>query len=169
MKPFSLEFNVAVVAMASRVCPTGYDVTDDPRAATVTNAKAYFAEVTRCKRITVFTGNSERTIFGGPENAEINWAFRAWHEWTHWYLGAPFNLVGETRVAEQQWLDLQKVYGAAFAAKYKPLLYAEVIGQALAYEMSGEFPDDQRAFDNLFLAYMGAATKSNQWVPTNVR
>lgn len=149
MKPFSLEFNAAVVSMASRVCPAGYDVVD--------NAPTCLADlidwIERTNRIAVDRDNSDATIFG-EGNAEINWAFRAWHDWTHYHIRAEFDLVGETRVALQQIADLAKVYGSSFAAKYKPLIMAEVVGQALHKELVGDFPVNQRTFDRQLIDLM---------------
>ena len=142
MKPFSLEFNAAVVTMANKVCPTGYDVADSAPSC----LGDLIDHIDRTRRICVARGNSEATIFGAG-NEEINWAFRAWHDWTHYHLRANFDLPGEARVAMQQYDDLRKVYGLSFADRYKPLILAEVLGQAIYKELVGAFPGNQREFD----------------------
>ena len=152
MKPFSPEFNAVVYAMAARVCPTGYDISERYAPS---NLPDLIDLIERTNRICVSNENSAATIFGGPDFAEFNYAFRAWHDWTHYHIRAEFNLAGEARVALQQIADLAKVYGAAFGERYKPLILAEVIGQALYKECTGKFPVDQRAFDREFLFSMG--------------
>jgi hypothetical protein len=153
MKPFSLEFNAACVAMAARVNPGGFLVSGID---TALAAPTSLAELRACEKATgcivVDSANSYATIFA---DAEVNYAFRAWHDWTHLRYSAEFNLCGETLVAEMQIRDLAKVYGASFAERYKPLIYAEVIGQALYKELTGAFPVEQRAFDKTFLASLG--------------
>lgn len=44
----------------------------------------------------VWSGASEHTIFGDPE---INYAFRAWHDWCHWRRKSDFSPSGEIAVA----------------------------------------------------------------------
>jgi hypothetical protein len=144
MTPYSLELNAAVVAMAARVCPKGFDVVPQGPVSLTALGDA----VARTGRIPVDERNADATIFG---DREINYAFRAWHDWTHWYYKKPFTLTGETEVAQLQLADLAKVYGAKFADRYKAILYAEVIGQTLACEITGKFPDDQISFDEKFL------------------
>ncbi len=159
MKPFSTEFNAATMAMANRVCPTGYDIADHAP----DNLPDLIDQIERTGRICVSRANSEVTVFGGPDNAELNYAFRAWHDWTHYHIRAEFSLTGEARVAMQQVADLATVYDAAFAEKYKPLILAEVIGQALYKEFTGEFPIDQRAFDTVFMLAHGLTKASPSW------
>lgn len=144
MKPFSLEFNAAVMTMANRVCPTGYDIGPDAP----TSLTELREHVARTGRIKVSNENSDDTIFA---DAEHNYAFRAWHDWTHWRYMHGFDLAGETNVALAQIRDLGKIFGKAFAEKYKPLILAEVVGQALYKEVTA---DDQRRFDASFLAQM---------------
>lgn len=152
MKPYSLAFNAACVAMASRVCPKGFDVsgkdTDKPAPSSLEELNVAIGDN---GRLVVDGDNSECTIFA---DAETNYAFRAWHDWTHWILQAPFSLEGECKVACQQVAHLRDIYGATFAKRWAPAIYEEVIGQALAKEISGEFPNDQVAFAQAFLALM---------------
>ena len=150
-KPFCLAFNVAVMAMAERVCPTGYDVAHDREApATLEALNAY---ITEHKRILVSAKASERTIFG-VGNAEYNYAFRAWHDWTHWAYQLPFTTKGEQQVAAAQCRDIQRTIG--FDPRFRALIREEVVGQAEHYHKLASFPDDQRQFARAYL--MGAGT-----------
>lgn len=150
MKPFSLEFNAAVMTMANRVCPAGYDIgVDVPK--TLPELREHVANT---GRILVSSENSDNTIFADPEH---NYAFRAWHDWTHWHTLSGFDLVNETNVAMRQISDLAKVFSPRFADKYKALILAEVVGQALYREITGEFPVAQRSFDRTFLGHMDSA------------
>ena len=146
-------FNAAVVSMAARLFPKGFNVSgvDSDTAAPDTLVK--LNAVIAAGRMIVDGANSAATIFADPET---NYAFRAWHDWTHWYLQAPFSVAGECAVACQQIADLAAIYGRAFADRYKSLIYAEVIGQALAYDISGMFPADQIGFDAAFLNVLAA-------------
>jgi hypothetical protein len=140
-----LSFNAAVTTLARKVWPLGYDVSDDIKYASAPDANAYFAEIERTRRVTIYTGGSERTIFGEPE---INWDFRAWHEWSHFILRAPFDINGELAVAHRQCQDLARVFGhEERTIRWQGLIMAEVYGQALYFKRHGSFPADQVAFD----------------------
>lgn len=148
-EPMSVAFNAACYAMANRVLPLGFDVSSE--APSTLEALNHCIETN--KRMVVSNENSESTIFA---DAETNYAFRAWHDWTHWHLQAPFTLEGECMVACQQVRDLAKVYGERTANQFAKLVYEEVIGQALAFAIAGNFPKDQTAFAQSFLNVMGA-------------
>ena len=146
LKPFNTKFNVAVLRMAELVCPMGYDVVD--------NAPQSLPELTehiaRTRRITVERSNSDATIFGCPE---ANWAFRAWHDWTHFIMQAPFTLEGELAVAHRQIEDMYRVFGYCREADdFSWLILEEVYGQACYKEKYGNFPQDQREFARRYLA-----------------
>ena len=98
----------------------------------------------------VFSGASDKTIF---ENAQQNYAFRAWHDLTHLRLMAPFTPEGEARVAEAQISDLRKFYGDTPQTRHMAgAIRAEINGQ-VQYSLAhgGDFPVDQRAFDAAWL------------------
>ena len=42
---------------------------------------------------------ADNTIFGAPE---VNYAFRAWHDWCHWMGGFDFSLYGECATCNMQ-------------------------------------------------------------------
>lgn len=162
-KPLSIRFNAAVMTMANKVCPDGYDVGDEfgywvgppdqmgyctyPK---VPDSLAELQDhVARTGRILVDGRHSDHTIFGCPEH---NWAFRAWHDWTHLTIHAEFTLDGELAVAHRQIEDLCRVYGHNEDTRlWSRYIMAEVYGQACYHHTTGEFPADQVAFD---LAYV---------------
>jgi len=140
LKPFDTGLNVAVLQIASQLFPTGYDV--GPEAPDT--LQKLTAHISATGRMLVWNGESDATIFGDPE---VNWAFRAWHDWAHWAGQFPFDLAGETKAAELQVFHLVKLYGATDrVVGWASLILAEVIGQAFAFDRTGEFPKDQRAF-----------------------
>ena len=145
--PFNVKFNVAVRRMAELVCPAGYDVLDNGAPYNLQSLNDY---VRLHHRIGVSRRYSDNTIFGCPET---NWAFRAWHDWTHFIIQAPFTLDGELAVAHRQIEDLVRVYGhGAETRDFAKLIMCEVYGQASYHVEHGEFPADQRAFTRNWLA-----------------
>lgn len=148
MQPFDTKFNVAVLRMAEIVCPAGYDI-DITGEIAPTSLPALNDYIARYHRIRVDARHSEGTIFA---DAEVNWAFRAWHDWTHYTIQAPFDLDGELAVAQRQIADLYRVFGhCRDADRFAKLIMCEVYGQARYYAEHGEFPADQRAFTRNWL------------------
>ncbi len=144
-QPLSLAFNAAVMAMASKVCPTGYDVIDNAPSS-LEELTAYIA---RTGRMAVDGANVDNTIFA---DAECNYAFRAWHDWTHWVIQADFSIEGETRVAHQQMADLLTVFGPGPEFDlFCRLLDEEVIGQVHYFATHNAFPPNQREFAENYL------------------
>ena len=89
--------------------------------------------------------NSDTSIFG---SAHVNHAFRAWHDFTHIRLQAPFTREGEERVCRAQQRDVANMpptgtYHFPLATR---ILECEVIGQFDYQAATGQFPVDQRAF-----------------------
>ena len=140
--PLSLAFNAAVMTMARKVCPAGYDVSDQAP----DSLEALNEHIARTGRIVVSNENSSQTIFGCPEH---NYAFRAWHDWTHWCIQAPFTLEGERQVACQQMIDITKVFGKN--ELFYNLIEEEVLGQAEHFAATGEYVTDQVAFAKAYL------------------
>jgi hypothetical protein len=149
----SQAFNVAVLRMAELVTP-GYGVTMDESEApdTLEKLNAYIAQH---KRMLVWGGASDHTIFG---SAEVNWAFRSWHDWTHWRYQTPFTPQGEIETAERQCEDLLKVYGdCSQTREFIKLIRAEIVGQTRHFVQHGCFPTDQVAFVKAYLGNPEAA------------
>jgi hypothetical protein len=138
--PLSIRFNVAVLHIAGRLWPRGYDVSDDAPA----DFPSMIARYETTGRHTVWAGASDRTIFGDPE---VNYAFRAWHDWHHIQFRHDFSDAGERNVYEGQRADLRKVYGNGDTFRHLDrYLKAEVLGQLEYKKAWGAFPEDQRGF-----------------------
>lgn len=151
LPPLFPRWNVAVMHLANRTNPRGWDVksgtgyrldagNDVEAPATLEAQKAW---VRRHGRVCVDGRHSLMTIYGDPE---VNYAFRAWHEATHIRLNAPFTRAGEARVCAAQQADVAKLYGRREAFMFAHILHCEVLEQAEELERTGRFPADQRAF-----------------------
>jgi len=141
--------NAAVTSIARKVWRLGYDISDDAKYASAPDPETYYNEITKRQRVTIYTGGSEHTIFG---EAEINYDFRAWHEWTHYILRAPFTLAGELAVARRQCEDIARLFGnSEQVERWQRLIMAEVYGQALYFKRHGQFPSNQIAFDRAYV------------------
>jgi hypothetical protein len=135
-----IQLNAAVHTIARRLFPSGYHVAEDAPD-TLDKLCASFD----ARRYVVFSGASDHTIF---DDAETNWAFRAWHDWHHWRGKLPFTPEGEAEACRRQQADLVTVYGdSPQTQRWADILDAEINGQ-LAYGRyhGGEFPTDQKAF-----------------------
>lgn len=145
--PVDPTFNAAVLRMAGIVCPTGFDVKENAEDAPSTYEEL-LAYVDEHQRLRVWAGASDNTIFG---DAEVNLAFRAWHDWTHYTYKHDFSFEGECMTAEAMKADLLKIYPGA-SKVWLALIDAEVAGQAGEYQKTGEFVQDQRSYA---LGYLG--------------
>ena len=90
------------------------------------------------KDLKIWSGGSENTIFGDPE---VNYAFRAWHDWVHITSQLDFSPLNEARVAFIQAAMLPEEWTFE-----RNLILIEVIWQVLHHDATGEFVDDQRDF-----------------------
>ena len=95
------------------------------------------ALVTQCpgKYLIVWSGGSENTIWS---SSEVNYAFRAWHDYIHVQYNLPFTLEGETAVSRIQQSRL-----SMFA---RQIILIEVELQAKHFLSTGEFISNQREF-----------------------
>lgn len=136
----------AVSDMAHRIFPGGYD--------TSPNAPNTFNDLVKDfndrGRMTVFSGASDKTIFGSEK---ANYDFRAWHDSVHLRLMAPFTPDGEHRVCEEQQRDLKRAYGDTPKVREMcSLIQEEIDGQVgYAQHHNGDFPVNQRAFATAYL------------------
>jgi hypothetical protein len=73
MEPLDPNLNAAIIAIVKRLFPHGCDVSDKAPD-TYEKLKAH---LDARKRLVVYGGGSEHTIYGDPA---INYAFRAWHD-----------------------------------------------------------------------------------------
>lgn len=146
--PFDRGFNAAVLHIASRLFPTGYDVADKAPG----SFDALKAHVARTGRMLVWSGASDDTIFA---DREVNWAFRAWHDWCHLSGGFDFTLAGETEAAKMQIEHVRALYGRR--PDWERIIWAEVVGQATYFRDQGKFPAEQRAFTESYVRHMQRA------------
>ncbi len=141
-----IHFNAAVLIICSRVLPGGYDVSDT----TPETYEELVALLDAGRRMVVFSGGSEQTIYGDPE---VNFAFRAWHDWCHWRGRHDFSHEGERAACAKQGDHLVTVYGeSSQTRRWRQILRAEIIGQREFFDRHGVFPEDQRAFVEANLA-----------------
>jgi len=142
---FDIHFNAAVLTMCSRLLPGGYDVS----LAAPETYEELIAHLDAGGRMVVYSGGSERTIYGDPE---VNFAFRAWHDWCHWRGRHDFSHEGERAACAMQSEHLVTLYGESpQTLRWRYILQAEIIGQREYYDRHGEFPEDQRAFVAAYL------------------
>ncbi|WP_448191885.1 hypothetical protein [Azospirillum sp. sgz301742] len=138
-------FDFAVQAIAHRLNPCGFDVSDDAPQ----DYEAMLHLYNTTGRICVWSGASGRTIFGDPE---VNYAFRAWHDWCHIKAHLPFTTAGEHAAAALQCSHIKRFYGVSLRTQHWcQLVDAEVIGQRRYFERHHRFPVDQRAFDLTYI------------------
>lgn len=138
-QPLDRAFNVAVRHIADKLFPTGFDVS--------AHAPETLPDITihieRTGRMRVWSGASDQTIFGCTET---NWAFRAWHDWTHWRYQYPFTPVGEAATCAMQQSHLITLYGEEASRVWRIMLDIEINGQIRYAASNGDFPSDQHAF-----------------------
>lgn len=154
MEPLDRGLNAAILRIAGRLCPTGYDVSVDAPA----TYKALRAHLDAGKRMLVYNGGCEGTIYGDPE---VNYAMRAWHDWCHYRGNNDFSVAGETANCRMQQDQLIKLYGdCETTRRWCRILEAEVVGQRLYYERHKRYVQDQRAFVLHYLANPAAAVET---------
>ena len=144
-KPLNNSFNIAILHIASKLFPCGYNVSPDAPA----SYDELRAHLNAGKRMTVFSGGSDKTIY---EDKEVNYAFRAWHDWCHWKGSFDFSSEGELNVFKMQVKHIVTLYGPSITKPWIKLLHAEIVGQQEHFVKYGVFPDDQRAFVENYIA-----------------
>lgn len=138
-KPLCRAFNVAVMTMAQRLFPMGFDVSADAPA----TLEALTAHYEKTGRFLISNLYSAKTIYACPET---NHHFRAWHDWTHWHLQAPFEDSGERHVCEHQKRQLRERFSpGAQTDRFCRLIHFEIIEQLEYKNTFGQFPNDQMA------------------------
>ena len=140
-----IQFNAAVLTICKALLPAGYDVA----AVAPETYEELIAHLDAGRRMLVYSGGAEQTIYGDPE---VNYAFRAWHDWCHWRGRHDFSLEGERATCAMQRAHLVALYGESPQThRWRRILQAEVIGQREHFDRHGVFPDDQRAFVESYL------------------
>jgi hypothetical protein len=123
--------NDAVIQAARRAGTPRFQVSDTAPQSVSEMYKAF----SETGSIVVWSGGSESTIYREPQ---VNYLFRAWHDWTHLKTGSDFSLAGETRNAMAQMSQV--------GTELQRLIYIEAVLQATCYFQTGNFPVDQVAF-----------------------
>jgi len=132
-------FNAAVLNIAATLTG-GFSVSETAPA----TYEELVIQIEQLHRIVVWSGASDATIFGDPE---VNYAFRAWHDWCHWHGRLPFTFEGEQRVCEMHCAQLLSLYGDSDKTRrWCRIVEAEIIGQRLHFDRFGHFPSDQYDF-----------------------
>ena len=137
-RPLDAGLNAAILEIASWLFPDGYGVCDKAPS----SYRELKAHLDAGKRLVIYSGGSNATIYADPE---VNYAFRALHDYTHWKGGFDFSVEGETAVCEEQCRQLVERYGDP-AGRWCDILRAEIIGQRLYYQRHKKYVCDQRAF-----------------------
>src|SRR5215831_8328009 len=124
MEPLDPSFNVTIEHIAHRLFPAGFDVSEQ--------APHTFDELKTLldagKRLIVYSGGSSSTIYAEPR---VNYAFRAWHDWSHWTGSHDLSFDGEVGVCRRQQAHLLELYGdTEQTRRWCQLVHAEIIGQA---------------------------------------
>lgn len=105
-------------------------------------------------KIHIWKGSSSSTIFGSEQ---VNWKFRAWHDFIHLTEGFGYDFIGESIVAERQIAMLPESW-----LFEKELVRIEVVGQAQYLSYNGVFVEDQRRFTVDYLHYPLGAIRNKQ-------
>lgn len=100
------------------------------------NAPSTTQELFNSSSLVVWSGASDRTVY---QDASINWAFRAWHDYSHIKTQLPFTIEGE--------LELARIQASQFDAEIlQDLIYCEVAGQVNYFKTYGTFVENQVEF-----------------------
>lgn len=142
MKPFDITLNGAVIAISRELFPDGFDISwDAPE--TLQQIRDH---LDAGKRMVVYAEGSDESIYG---DAQVNYAFRAWHDWCHYITNNDFTVKGELGVYNYQMAMLAARFGKV--GYWSRLLYADVVGQRLYYLLHHRYVDDQRGFVATYL------------------
>lgn len=109
------------------------------------------ADYQRTGRIAINVDNSDNTIFGSPE---VNWLFRAWHDYCHVMVNGGFDRPGELAAMRLMCDHISAHSGLTDAEKAlcMELVRIEVKGQVDYYLATGMFPENQFDFgSSLFM------------------
>jgi len=138
--------NAAIVEMAARTIPHGFHTSPDAP----NTWEALRADYALYGVVTVWDGASDRTIY---DDAAVNMAFRAWHDFRHISAGADFTPCGEARTAGAQIGDIWAAYGLTDETLlWARVIWAEIVGQGAYLQRYGDFPKDQAGFVKAYLA-----------------
>lgn len=92
------------------------------------------------KPMPVYGGECHNTIWSSPE---VNLAFRAWHDEIHVLLDYDFSMRDEMLVARQHIIEVGRW---SRNDRFDNVLWCEIAGQRLFYEMYRQYVPNQNAF-----------------------
>lgn len=142
--PFDQTLNNAILRLSAHYVPTF--IISDHAPATYRQLKAH---LDAGKTMVVAHEGSSHTIFASEQ---VNFAFRAWHDWCHWKGEYDFSLFGESATCNMQIEQIYAFYGVNDQTQFwAQLLVAEVIGQRCYYERHRQYIHDQRAFATAYM------------------
>ena len=98
--------------------------------------------------LAVWNGASDGTVFGA---ANVNHAFRAWHDSLHLATRIGFTVAEEIELGRRQAELVARLSGDRLAT----LVWLEVAGQAAEFQRTGAFVSDQVAFTESELKRLG--------------
>lgn len=146
--PLDRSYNVFVRHMAQRLFPTGYDVEPEEQKAP-TSLEDLHKCIVKDRRMVVWSGACENTIFDCPET---NMDFRAWHDWCHWKGSFPFTLDGERQAVEMQCQHIDMFATGEQRERFKRYVRTDIIGTFSYRDIMGNYPENQRAWTEHLLA-----------------
>lgn len=121
-KPILQSFNDAIVYIATRLFPLGFDVFN----AAPNSYEELRASMERTNRLAIWTGDYTDSAFA---DSEVWRQFRAWHDWTHYRYGCGFNMLGEHEACHVQAGQLRRLYGSGEdVAQMVALLFQSILG-----------------------------------------
>jgi len=100
--------------------------------------KAHQKRFRDTKKIHIWNGESEKTIFG---DSKFNLYFRAWHDYIHIKYGFGYSQTDEAIVSDIQKNQLPKDW-----IFERELIHAEIVGQAHYNYINNSFVKEQRLF-----------------------
>jgi hypothetical protein len=153
--PLCHGFNAAMLELAHRDLPTGYDVLVNAPA-TLPDLARHYAETGRLA--VEYTGSGGCTM-GIPEQ---HYAFRAWHDRAHVAVCGDFTVVSERELARQHQARIFDAFGwNAATLWFASLVEIEIVAQNIIAEATGEYPVDPRAFAIDWLEKRGITQPAN--------
>ena len=124
-QPLDPEFNRAVLQITANLFPNGFDVIPADQAPDTWDDLHQYVQDTG--RMAVTDHGDEEDVF---RDAYCYHAFRAWHDWTHLFMGARFggiDRLGEAVAARAQEAQLAALYGPEKAARWAGYVHKEVL------------------------------------------
>lgn len=158
-KPIDVEYNTAVMHIAGKVAPRGFNIVE--RWADTPDTYLDLCKMAeRDGQITCTTEGGENTIYG---DAEVYAHFRGWHDTAHYREGLDFTIAGEAAATYVQCWEVTAVYGRNDrAARFCAMVLQDIMGQQLFKAKLGAFPCEPVAhFHNDYGNWVGLGKHLN--------